>query len=142
MARGRLRCTYRHESVTTLVKVQNTKDHARLASLVTLGPRLAQQLPLWIELAANLAGISRIESCQQDSNSVVPRQSGDFLVEGIIELDRVAGEDIRLVFLVAIDGVCLFGSQDTCTQKGEREENGGPAHGEDQVDKLKGMNGN
>lgn len=115
-------CTYRHEGLTTIVEVQNSEQGLRVTSLVALGPRLAQQLPLRIKVSAHLASIAAVQGCQEDSNGVVAGQSGDLLVGFIVKLDRCVGQGLLVEVLECVDRVGLCCGQHTCAQEGEGEK--------------------
>lgn len=69
-----LKSTYRAEDFLAVKEIQRAKDQSRLGCLVALNPALCQQVPFGLELAAQLTVESRINSSEENSDTVVSRR--------------------------------------------------------------------
>lgn len=125
--------TYRHEGLTAVIEVQSAKNDLALASLVTLGPGSAKQVPLRTEFPAHLTAEAGIHRSQKHRDGVVAGQSSDLFVCGIVDLHRSRGQGFLMVLGEPVAGILGEGAY---KEQGEREEDRGPAHRGGQWEEL------
>lgn len=125
--RGRLAPnTYRHEGVTAIVEVEDREDHLGIAGLVALGPLTAEEVPVRPKFTAHLAAKTRVSGSQEHCYGVVARQSGGFLIGGIVEFERRRGQGLLVQIQESLAGTV---GEDARSKQGEWQKDGGPVHG-------------
>lgn len=110
--------THRLESLLAIDKVQSAKDQLALSRLVSLGPRLGQQVPFGLELLAELAAKAGLESGKEDGDGIVARVLGQVGVRAIVELERAAGAEL----LVAVAGEAVDCGFGLCGEGGKGQQ--------------------
>ena len=103
--------TYTHKDIPAIPKIQRAKHHARLALAVAARPAARQQLPLGLELAAQLAPVPRVHRRQQHRHAVVARRRRQFPVRSLAELHGAGRDRFAVVELEALFGGFLAGAQ-------------------------------
>lgn len=78
--------TYRLEGVLSIHEIQGAEQQPSLGVLVALGPTLAQHVPFWLELPAELASESLFQRCKEDCDRVVSWRLGQLRIAGVVKL--------------------------------------------------------
>lgn len=120
---------HRKEGVSAFGEVQGTEHNARLALLVALGPALGEELPLGLELVAQLAAVAVVHGSQEDGHGVVAGDGGQLLVGTILELQGRGRQGLGMEFVELAGGRGLLGGHSPEGQ-GQGEQQRCPAHGD------------
>lgn len=109
----------RLESSLAIDKVEGSHDESGLLLLVSLGPRLAQEVPFRLELVTDGTSESGFESSQEDGDRVVAGRRGQFGVFIVVELEGSSRcQLLRSVVGELVGGALLCGQSCEWQQEG------------------------